>query len=149
MKKLLEVCNNQLVELAFHDAIRKACLIEEDFAERLDTFLESCMNSSSRKCEQIEEALSSIVFEYFVESLTSYFPGDLLAESNYSYSEAGNLLAEAADYYGDAEVFKTAVKYTMSKGMRAMPTMPEFKTGAGVMMYNTLSNTYFSGSGAI
>lgn len=137
--KKFENIEESVVELIIQESLSDLVVTEPGLIESIEVFTEKCMEGSNKSCRELSESLSAVLGPHFIDN-AAYWAGVMIESDEIP----GDLLQEMGDYYGDQKVFKTAVGYTMTKGKKAMPSNPEFKTGAGALVYNTLNATYFS-----
>ncbi len=138
-KKKFEKIEEAAVELVISESLSDLVISEPGLIESIEIYVDKCLGVNSKSCQELSEGLSVALGRHLIDN-AAYFTGVMIETDEIS----GNLLEEMEDYYGDKKSFKTAVEYVMSKGRRAMPSNPEFQSGAGALVYNTLAATYFS-----
>ena len=137
--KKFENIDESVVELVIAESLADLAVTEPALIESIEVFCEKCLEGSNKSCRELSESLSAVLGPHFIDN-AAYWVGVMIEAEEIP----GDLLHEMADQYGDAKVFKTAVAYQMAKGKKAMPSNPDFKSGAGALVYNTLSQTYFT-----
>ena len=141
--KKFDHIEESIVELIIEESLSDLAMAEPGLIESVEIFAEKCLDSSNKSCLELAESLAAVLGPHLIDN-AAFYAGVVIEDEEIP----ADLMYEAADFYGDAQVFKTAVGYTMSKGRRAMPSNPEFTSGAGALVYNTLSQSYFAPNSA-
>ena len=109
--KKFDNIEESVVELIIQESLKDLAMVEPGLIESIEVCCDRCLRSDNKSCRELSESLSAVLGPHFIDN-AAYWAGVMIEDVEIP----GNLIQLMEDYYGDAQSFKTAVDYTMSRG---------------------------------